>query len=132
MREIALVQAALVLHQDLFNPDGHPNPLRGGCYIGSEALYHMTGGKERWVVCRAQVFEDDLERIDHRPTGVTHWYLRDRNNGAKLDVTESQFGEREHLESETKTGFLTAGLSKRAAVILKTARRLAALEAASV
>jgi len=94
------------------------HPLAGNCYVASEALYHLTGGKERWQVERILIEVKEPGPMD-ATTEYTHWYLRERETGEVVDLTEEQFTEYEHddisiqYEDGTPTGFLTGEPSKR-------------------
>ena len=77
---------------------------RGNCYVSSEALYHLLGGKAAgWV---PQVMQTRLG---------THWFLRHRPTGLVVDITATQFGcAPPRYATARGTGFLTKGPSKRA------------------
>jgi hypothetical protein len=92
----------------LYHPD---NPTAGHCYHASEALFHLLGGqKSEWVPTRAK---DD--------EGITHWWLENRTNGARLDPTSEQYFQGNRTppyETGKRGGFLTKGPSKRARALL--------------
>lgn len=75
----------------------------GMCYVASEALFHLTGGYDKWEVWRWR----DVGMV------YAHWYLRDRETGEWVDMTASQFGFEVPYAEGTKTGFLTKEPSKR-------------------
>ena len=73
----------------------------GKCYMASEALYHLLGGKEA-----------GLTPMVIRHHGLTHWYLRDRD-GNYIDLTADQFDDSVDYKSGRGCGFLTKQPSKR-------------------
>lgn len=76
---------------------------RGNCYVASEALYHILGGKRsEWT---PQVMRMGSE---------THWFLRHRTSGLILDPSRKQFDKSPRYELARGTGFLTKTPSKRA------------------
>lgn len=87
--------------------------LRGNCYVTSEAIYHLTGGRFgpwRPMVARTQ---DGKE---------THWFLYHKGVGTFLDVTgPNQFSwdELQYLYRHARgCGFLTRQPSKRARILM--------------
>ena len=86
-------------------------PAFGHCYVASEALYHLSGGKASGLsVKRAR---DDFQ--------ITHWWLED-SQGNIFDPTADQY--RYHkidppYSRGVKTGFLTKSASKRAMTLIK-------------
>lgn len=101
------------LTDDLRKPQyrGMTNCLAGHCYVASEALHHMLGGKESgWTP----------QCIQHE--GGSHWYLRHRHSGAILDPTASQFNTPVPYEKGVGKGFLTKDPSKRAANVIERVR----------
>lgn len=75
---------------------------RGNCYVASEALYHLLGGKEAgWKPMM----------VKHE--GDTHWFLK-HTSGLIIDPTVSQFKESPPYEEARGCGFLTKQPSKRA------------------
>lgn len=96
------------------------HPLAGHCYVASEVLFHLTGGYDRWYVCRAEVGIHTA--LGYLP--VTHWYLEDRETGDYVDVTGKQFTGFDvdiaaRRAAGTRTGFMTKEPSKRAQTILR-------------
>jgi len=81
---------------------------RGNCYVTSEALYHLLGGKESgWKPMRVKMSND------------THWFLQNIHTGQRLDVTAMQFtDEFPDYTSAVGAGFLTAQPSKRAIALM--------------
>lgn len=102
-----------VLSPDLLKPEfrktwSPDNPAKGHCYVASEALYHILGGKvSGWKPTHA--------RDSH---GVTHWWLE--KNGRRLDPTGDQYVDEDPPYAAGRHGaFLTKEPSKRARVVLK-------------
>jgi hypothetical protein len=66
---------------------------RGNCYVTSEALYHLLGGKAAgWTVKRLKV------------PGDTHWFLQ-HESGVVLDATQAQFDVKLDYSKAVSTGF---------------------------
>lgn len=76
--------------------------VRGNCYVASEALYHLLGGKTAGWTPMTIKYEGD-----------THWFLK-HSSGLILDPTVSQFKEPPPYEKARGRGFLTKAPSKRA------------------
>jgi hypothetical protein len=88
---------------------------RGNCYVTSEALYHLLGGKKA-----------GYKPMVMRHEGDTHWFLYQTGvtvNGVKvdkiLDPTVSQFKTRPDYTKARGSGFLTKKPSKRARELMK-------------
>ncbi len=82
--------------------------MRENCYVASEALYHLLGGKEAgWT---PQVMRVGSE---------THWFLKHRG-GLILDPTASQFAVPPDYSRARGSGFLTRDPSARARVLMRT------------
>jgi hypothetical protein len=82
---------------------------RGNCYVTSEALYHLLGGKASgWKPMRV------------RHEGDTHWYLFNTITGQRLDPTSSQFKSLPDYSKAVGSGFLTKQPSKRARNLMQT------------
>lgn len=103
-----------VLTPDLVRPKyrGHPeNPMFGHCYVASEALFYLLGGRDQpYRPCRGK---DE--------TGDVHWWLEDPLTGDRLDVTASQFysvGRIPPYKAGRFGPFLTKEPSKRARVVM--------------
>lgn len=80
--------------------------LRGNCYVASEALYHLLGGKASgWKACNMRTKTD------------THWFLR-HTSGFILDPTAKQFSKRPNYSRGRGSGFLTKRPSKRAKILM--------------
>lgn len=85
-----------------------PNhPLRGMCYVLSEALYH-NGGKDAGL---------RPYRATYR--GISHWWLQDDSNRI-VDLTADQFEEGFPYWRGKRAGFLTKAPSKRMITLMKT------------
>lgn len=104
-----------VLSDDLLKPSYRKLQNRhvttGHCYAASEALYHLTGGRDIWHSC---VGKDE--------NGGTHWWLEHKKSGYILDVTSEQFtcfGKEPPYSNSKKCAFLTSGPSNRAKEIIK-------------
>jgi hypothetical protein len=83
---------------------------RGNCYVTSEALYHLLGGKASgWTPMRIQC------------PGDTHWFLKHKGSGLILDATATQFEGKFMLDyaSARGSGFLTRKPSKRARMLMR-------------
>jgi hypothetical protein len=81
-------------------------PLAGYCYVASEALYHLMGGKSSGLIPQVLRLSD----------GQTHWYLKG-SNGVVYDPTAEQF---DNIIEYTgrPTGYLTKTPSKRTRLLL--------------
>jgi hypothetical protein len=90
------------------NPWDWPAAKRGNCYVTSEALFHLLGGKAAgWTPMSVRTDTD------------VHWFLK-HSSGMILDATAAQFGG--HLPDYTQArgrGFLTRRPSKRAAALME-------------
>jgi hypothetical protein len=100
------------LSPDLLRPEwrGRSSPLAGQCYVCSEAIYHLLGGKAHgWT----PVFV--------RHEGAPHWFLR-RSLGPSgfevVDATAGQFKAPVPHERGVPKGFLTREPSKRARTLM--------------
>lgn len=80
--------------------------MAGHCYVASEALYHLLGGKAAGLVPQV---------IQHE--GGTHWFLRGPG-GQILDPTADQFKTPVPYAEARGAGFLTRNPSKRARVVI--------------
>jgi hypothetical protein len=79
---------------------------RGNCYVTSEALFHLLGGKTAgWTAMRMPV------------PGDMHWFLRHKS-GLILDATAQQFIMPLDYSKAVATGFLTSYPSARAAIMM--------------
>jgi hypothetical protein len=108
---IPFIQAALtpeLLHAEWSR---NPKPFAGHCYVASEALYHLAGGKQVGLVPAS---------IRHE--GSAHWFLRECIGGV-LDVTAMQFDSPVPYVQGVGRGFLTKGPSRRARIVMDRVRR---------
>ena len=81
--------------------------MRGNCYVTSEALYHLLGGKAAgWKAMR----------MKHE--GDTHWFLK--NGELIVDATVAQFKTKPDYSKAIGTGFLTKNPSKRAQQMMES------------
>jgi hypothetical protein len=87
----------------------HPNKMRGHCYVASEALYHLLGGKKSGFV-------PHVLKIDENEN---HWFLKHVSGRMLLDPTRSQFqGLNMEYHKAVGKGFLTKKPSKRAKILI--------------
>lgn len=109
------IQAAVVraLSDELRKPQyrGSVNPLRGHCYVASEALYHLAGGSA-----------SGLRPMNVKHEGDQHWFLA-TDDGTPIDLTAGQFSTPVPYGSARGRGFLTRAPSARAREVI---RRVAA------
>ena len=84
-------------------PDAGRNPLFGHCYVASEALFHLAGGKKSGL--RPRRIEIAKDRW--------HWWLVDRE-GNIVDITAKQFDQPPDYTAGLKTAFLSKRPSARA------------------
>lgn len=82
--------------------------MRGNCYVASEALYHLLGGKAQGWTPMSMKHEGD-----------THWFLR-HASGVVLDPTASQFKIAPDYTRARGRGFLTKSPSRRALKLMDT------------
>jgi hypothetical protein len=92
------------------------NPTYGHCYVATETLYHLLGGKKSgWKPC---VGKDEA--------GNCHWWLQNEA-GERLDVTDEQYlykAQKPPYEKGRGCGFLTKQPSKRAQILIQRANRM--------
>lgn len=85
---------------------------RGNCYVTSEALYHLLGGKKSGYIPMVMRHEGD-----------THWFLKKTMHMTYLDIildlTVSQFKTKPDYSKARGSGFLTRKPSKRARQLMK-------------
>lgn len=89
---------------------GSTNPVAGHCYVASEAMHHLTGGRLRPRYVRHE--------------GAPHWFLVD-TDGTVVDPTADQFSTPVPYEQGRGIGFLTKQPSARARVVIERVRRAA-------
>jgi hypothetical protein len=82
--------------------------MRGNCYVVSEAVYHILGGKKAgW---KPMVMRTDTD---------THWFLI-HQNGLILDLSQKQFnGKLPDYSKARGSGFLTKKPSNRAQQLIQ-------------
>jgi hypothetical protein len=81
---------------------------RGNCYVTSEALFHLLGGKAAgW------------KPMTMRHEGDTHWFLK-HANGTIIDPTVSQLKIAPDYSKARGCGFLTREPSLRAKLLMST------------
>lgn len=87
----------------------------GNCYVASEALYHILGGKRSgWCPMRFK-FKGPDKRVD------THWFLKHKMTGLILDPSRKQFGRlKVPYEKGVGGGFLTKRPSERAKLLINS------------
>ena len=86
------------------------NPLKGHCYVASEAAYQELGGKKAgWKPMRV------------RHEGDTHWFLK-HESGVLFDLTAPQFEKTPPYADAVGSGFMTKKPSKRARALLRRIR----------
>ena len=97
------------LSDDLRKPKyrGDPNPLKGHCYVSTEALAHLLGWPESGVT-----------PMNVRHEGDQHWFLR-LPDGGFVDLTASQFHTPVPYGLARGRGFLTRCPSARAAEVIR-------------
>jgi hypothetical protein len=90
-----------------------PGNRFGNCYVSSEALYHILGGKRAgWTPMRLRLGE-----------GCVHWFLR-HSSGLILDPARLQFRAKQwwappDYSKARGSGFLTKRPSARARRLMK-------------
>jgi hypothetical protein len=102
------IKEALIQSNDLRRKPwkNSENKLAGHCYIASEILYHLLGGKNSgWKPMFMRVYN------------TPHWYLQ-HESGKIIDLTDSQFDGKLDRTNAVGKGFLTKHLSKRATKLL--------------
>jgi hypothetical protein len=89
---------------------GGCDPMTGHCYVASEALFHLLGGKRAgWTPMFV------------RHEGEPHWFLRGPK-GQMVDITSSQFRTPVPYETAKAKGFLTLEPSARARAVIERTR----------
>lgn len=81
--------------------------MRGNCYVTSEALFHLLGGKASGYVPMVMHHEGD-----------THWFLK-HSSGLIIDPTVSQFKNKPDYSQARGRGFLTKKPSLRARLLME-------------
>lgn len=92
----------------------HDHPLKGHCYVASEAFYHSIPNKKEWIPVYAS--------YETTEGHGTHWWLQHKETGKIVDITAKQFDldfRRILYHKGRRSGFLTRNPSKRAELLLK-------------
>ena len=89
---------------------GTPNCMAGHCYVASEALFHLMGGRNSGYV---------PHQLQHE--GASHWFLKNPSTGDILDPTAEQFEAPVPYNNARGKGFMTAKPSRRAQVVIDRA-----------
>jgi hypothetical protein len=101
---------------DLLSPRfrewGVEGKSNGHCYVASEAVFHMLGGKKAGYKGVTLNFQ-----------GYPHWWVVDQF-GRVLDPTADQYDVDVPYEKGKGCGFLTRQPSKRAAIVIKRAKKI--------
>jgi hypothetical protein len=87
------------------------HPLKGYCYVASEALYHLAGG----AAAGLSIYRCALR------AGGTHWWLAD-SQGRIVDPTAEQFTEPPPYPTGTRTHFLSKKPSNRTLTLITRVR----------
>jgi hypothetical protein len=114
------VRVASAIHTHMSRQHLHPkyadkiksgdNPMKGHCYVASEAFYHIMNKHN-----------PGYKPVNIKHEGESHWYLR--HGDRHIDLTHGQFDTPvPHSEGKGK-GFLTRSPSKRAAPIIEAVKR---------
>ena len=88
------------------------NPMFGHCYIASEALFYLSGGKASGLAIKRG--RDD--------SNTSHWWLENKETGEILDPTVEQYDMFDldpPYQVGVRTGFLTRTPSKRAITLMQ-------------
>jgi hypothetical protein len=114
---IASLSPELVLPQFRKLQENHP--LGGHCYVASEAIYYLLGGRKSGYMPAS---------ITHE--GVKHFYLKHRETGSTLDLTGGQFRTPPDYKQGRGSAYRQSQPSKRAAIVIARVRELAETAAA--
>ena len=87
---------------------GDPNPYRGHCYVASEALYHLLGGKN----CPAVLLPFQMRWEDD-----SHWFIL--LGGKVIDPTSRQFEEEPDYHLAVSRMFMSPSPSKRTRAVMR-------------
>lgn len=110
--KIASVLSPNLLLKNFRDADYHP--AAGHCYVATEALYHLIGGKKSdWAPMRGKDIYD-----------TTHWWLRHKETKEIVDPTAAQYTDNgmkpPYAYGEGRGGgFLTAKPSWRAREVIR-------------
>ena len=103
---VSLLHPGLLPKDPYWRRANRRNPLAGHCYVASESLFWLSGGRRSGLVPQVM-----------RVGGRTHWFLKDRA-GRIIDPTASQFKRTPSYRKARGCGFLTARPSRRAQEII--------------
>lgn len=100
------------LSDDLRKPKykGHPNHLKGHCYVASEAFLYLCHDSKDWKP----------GTLHHE--GDIHWVLKHRKTGRIVDLTADQFITKPPYDKFRGRGFLTKAPSKRTQKLIQRIR----------
>ena len=118
MRQQTVARIQRHLTADLLTPKwrklNNGRLFSGHCYVASEALWHLLGGRDSGWTPQVLTHERWPEGLG---PGETHWYLR--NGGEVLDPTAEQFEGSAPYDQGKGCGFLTREPSKRAQKLIE-------------
>lgn len=103
---IASLTPELVRKEFLFLQKKHR--LGGHCYLATEAMYYLLGGKSSGYMPASIVHE-----------GVKHYYLKHRDSGEVLDLTATQFRTAIPYEKGRGSVYRQSKPSNRTAILLE-------------
>jgi hypothetical protein len=95
------------LIKEQYNSDNPKSKLDGLCYVASETMYHLTGGKEVWKPNQMEY------------NGVSHWFLIHKETGNVFDLTEEQFDDAVPHNAARGRGFCTKNPSRRSSLLIE-------------
>lgn len=95
------------LIKEEYDSENPSNQLEGLCYVVSETMYHLTGGKKTWRP----------EQMEHE--GVSHWFLVHKETETIFDLTESQFDTSVPHNEARGRGFCTGEPSEKASSLIR-------------
>ncbi len=113
---LASLSPELVLPQFRKLQENHP--LGGHCYVASEAIYYLLGGRESGYMPASVTHE-----------GVKHFYLKHRETGSTLDLTSGQFRTPPDYKQGRGSAYRQSEPSKRAAIVIARVREAAEIAA---
>jgi len=99
------------LSDDLLKPQFRgksKNRFYGHCYVATECLYHLLPKEEK------SLYIPNILKIE----GITHWFLKHKETGKVLDITNKQFHFKLDYSKSKGCGFLTKKSSKRATILI--------------
>lgn len=85
---------------------GSANPFAGHCYVASEAMFHILGGRAAGIT-----------PIHMKHEAQPHWALR-FSDGSIVDPTADQFATRPNYLMARNATFLTVAPSQRAVTLI--------------